>query len=408
MRIINLNLINHFFLFFVASSWLFFPFMIKPLALEATLSLFAFSILLFMLSVPFNYSINKYKISFSFFLFFIFYLIYLIGLFLSSLHSHSSIALNSFSIAITKVIFLFTLLRFINYKLIIKINDLYSNVIVFVSFFSVISFIYIEFGLPPLHTFELYTVPTDVYFFAYHTYGATPIFNIAGRLQGLAEEGGTFAMALLPALFWEFFVRKKKFYILVILLALLLTMSLGAFIYLLIIFLCFLKKMKSKLLGLTIIFLMTIPYIFSIDADSPTTVTWEGKLVSFNHRLEGVTAAFKYLSENFYGAGSSLGMLAVNNAIAVGYINASVDAGLLSGLSYCLAFSILIFLAVKKLKSLSICKEDDKSSIELAISCSLLSILFMGFQRMQPDQSYWHMSFIAFFLFIRFNKNSRI
>ena len=408
MRMSTINSINPF-LFFIASSWLFFPFMLKPLAFKTTITLFIFSMLLFVLRVPFTHKINKYKITPHFFFFFFFYFIYLMGLFLSSLASNSSsLALNSFSIVLTKVIFLFALLCFINYKLIIKINDLYSNMIVFVSIFSIFSFIYIELGLPSLYSFELYGVPTDVYFFSYKYHNATPIFHIAGRLQGLAEEAGTFAMALLPALFWQLFVRKRKIHILIILLALLLTMSLGAFVYLLIVFVFFLKNKKFKLLGVSSFFLMSIFYSISTETDGPTTVTWSGKLISFYDRLDGVAVAFKYLSENFYGAGSSLGISEINNAIAVGYINASVDAGFLAGFSYCLAFFILIFLAVKKIKSLSIYKEDDKSSIELAISFSLLSILFMAFQRMQPDQSYWHMLFIAIFLFIRFNKNSRV
>ena len=85
--------------------------------------------------------------------------------------------------------------------------------------------------------------------------------------------------------------------------------------------------------------------------------------------------------------------------MSIGYGNVFVDAGVFGGLAYLIAYFILVIGVISRLWYYR--KGDGLLCMAMyAIGFSLLTGAFFGFQREQPDASFWMMWILASFIVI--------
>jgi hypothetical protein len=169
---------------------------------------------------------------------------YLISLLFATLQSASTYSLFQWGILFSKFLFFVFLLLYLKADYIVITLRAYANLMVATVCFALVAIIFLATGVPPLTTIDLGGKIGDVYFGAYyvHNYNdliclPTSSFSISGlnpifRIQGLSEEPGTYAFALLPAFFWFLIVEKAFVRSLIILLGLMFSFSLGAGLFL--------------------------------------------------------------------------------------------------------------------------------------------------------------------------------
>jgi len=77
---------------------------------------------------------------------------------------------------------------------------------------------------------------------------------------------------------------------------------------------------------------------------------------------------------------------------------AILESGIIGGMTYCLAFLLLAFVAIRAIKrSRHILAYGD---IKQVLAFSVLALLFFGAQRMQPDLSFWQLWIYAMFIWV--------
>lgn len=382
--------------------WLFFPVMIKPIFPALMIGLFLFVVAVTCLIAvkigPPKIEVNKFTKTLL-----LLFSGYMGALIFASVLNGEIASIKQAVIQLSKFFFVF-LIAYSSKKFISVSMNIYSNLFVFVCGCSIASFIYIEYGFPPLFEFKLNGVPTNVNWVSFQYSYATPLFNLAGRLQGLSEEPGSFSFSILPAFFWVLFSKKNYFVILIFIVALMLSMSIGVSLFLLTIYFMLSIKRKNFFIkenlwvftaGVSIVFI----YIFiryygdSITSGRELTTTFSGKLASSAYRIEGVKLTIDYLLTHPFGAGSSYIIKELNHSIAVGYMIVAGDAGIVGGVVYFMSFGLVGYTALKMF-----IYNDYKDVNSMVLSISILAVLFMGLQRMQPDGSYWHMWLLSMFI----------
>jgi hypothetical protein len=266
-----------------------------------------------------------------------------------------------------------------------------------------------------------------------------PIF----RIQGLSEEPGTYAFALLPAFFWLLIAERAYIRTAVIVLGLVLSMSLGVGLFLLLLLPIMAWKYagdyKAPAFFLGAISAIGIMFMVSgscIDRyyehiDNPLwaaknprlaaeikaclkggvdrrictqtrkaslSTSLSGKARSYQDRKDGLFVAMDYLRGNMTGTGAALGMTTVNNSISVGYVVAALEAGIIGGALYLCLFAIMGWLALRAIMTSNHSAFDGQ--VRLVVALSVCAVLVMGAQRIQPDLSFWHMWIYAMLLYL--------
>ncbi len=400
-------------------SWLFFPVMLKPLYPSVFILSF---VLIFMLSAYFvmrKERPNMLELSRENLILAFSYGGYLFALLIATMTANVQASWIQFGITLIKVSLCIYLLFFIRSEFIRASMGIYANLMTVLSFLALLVFIYIELGGIPISMVNLNQLPTDVYWGAYSFHFAQPLFHNAGRLQGLTEEPGTFAFALLPAYFWLLLVKKAKIRFMIVGLALVFTLSVGAALFLLLVWLVLrdkyhIRSFASAAILMTISLTLLLFIIASKNAYSspgnnmnvadkenrtPPTTTWAGKVQSANDRVSGLKMTLDYLQEHPEGAGSSLGIKAVGNSISVGYLIAAAESGVIGGICYIMTFVVIGWLALILIRRADVHQIGGVETI--AVALSVCGILAMGAQRMQPDMSMWHMWLLAIFLHLQ-------
>jgi hypothetical protein len=233
------------------------------------------------------------------------------------------------------------------------------------------------------------------------------------RAGAFYDEPGTFAMFLMPALFWNILVKPSKIMLFSMLIALLLTFSVGgwlafavAFAY--IVRLCpdlivryILEKYKfiTKIflaLGviLCINFLLKVSDVswlfdyFNVKFDAGSSTD---KLSSVGTRQNEIDLFFITLSENPLGYGIKSKYIPT---FSVGLIASSIEGGLLGVLGYLICFAGILAHIAESLLS----KKTIPSRVTLAILASNLSLVIMSFQRIDMLSFYTGIFMLAFML----------
>jgi len=332
----------------------------------------------------------------------VFYLIFLLCYTLSTVINSNIQSLFILLSLYIKLGFVCFLLLFLPWRLNIMTFNLYTRFIFLLSVMAIILFFLLSKGLvSPLGTISF---PSASGTAILDNYGLGLIYRpftfggyIITRLQSFADEPGSFAHGLLPALFWAFF-HKRKLMVLVFTLSLLLTMSVGGIIatgFVAILF-AYKKGVGSflKLFGLLVVIAVLLfsampswiskgvsAYLATkYNIEDPTGSHIRG--TSMGGRLKGAIATFELLQENPWGYGAGQAHRAAGRAVAVGWLVILIEAGLVGGLAYFLAFSWLFFLAIK-----IFLRENNK--IKLFVCASYIASYIMSAQRAQIDASFW-------------------
>lgn len=428
--------------FMIAASWFLFPVMLKLLAPSAIrvvfmLVLMAVVLLHFLYGSTNGNSVDKLtrKALYA-------WGGYLACLSIATLLSQNGYSLKHLFIVLLKVGTFLFLIRYLTLNVIKTSLKVYSYMMMAVVVLAIIVGIGVAMEImEPVYTLRNETDftlkhPFDIYWGAY--YGLTalnfpfPLF----RLQGLCEEPGTFAFVLLPALIYFLYVENDFVKASVIGAGLLWCFPLGVFIGFpfLIFFIWAINPVSDKQLKFLSVLLLIFVVLFfsppidmilssintlllSMDINNGSGMlsgiiehtgrpSWlneyaiskfYGEYSGTNDRLEGIIISLNHLMSHPLGTGAALGMPTVNFSISNGYANAALEAGFLGGAFYIVLFSIFVVMAVKTVLAY---REKDNFNLALVSSISVMCIVFMGLQRQQPDQSFWHMWILASMVFL--------
>jgi len=373
------------------------------------------------------------------------WLAYLLALLLSTLESASAYSLTQWALLTVKFLFFVFLILYLKPQFIFTTFRLYSNLMTTTVVLAFVAVCCVIMGIHPLAMMDVGGRETEVYFGSYYTLN-TSIFmpHSIYRIQGLSEEPGTYAFALLPAFFWLLIVEKAYIRTAIIVLGLMFSMSLGAGILLLLLLPFMLRKyfkedLKIPVFIFSAVCAIGLMYVVSgawlenymqqvddsviikmsqvdmkeggVDKVASKTllkkslsVSPSGKISSLQDRIDGSYVALNYLKNHLTGTGAALGMSTVNNSISVGYVVAILEAGIVGGLFYICLFAIMAWLAL----SMFINSNDNsiESRVRHAVSLSICTVLFMGAQRIQPDLSFWHMWIYASLFYLTSSSNN--
>lgn len=344
------------------------------------------------------------------------YITYLCMLFLSSFEY---MYLYQYSIYIFKFLFFIFLLFYVTESIISMVLKLYAYLMVVIVICNIIIAISVfMFNLDDFIT--LTSIINElgygfkVYFFSY--YGLSNLNLLSYelyRFQGLSEEAGTFALSLLPAYFY-FLYNQKRFFNIVVILGMSMSMSGAVPVVLLIVsFILFLLREYRMLfdLFLTIIIFSTLFYLNGI-------VLYIQNIFSFNevlsipdyrmmsserlqsgyNRLEDITFYLNHLSgldyfKRLFGEGSGSPFFgSYNHSISIGWLVKFVESGIIGGLFY---FSTFLYIFI--LVFYGVIKKVNYPINFYILSFSILSLIFISTLRQPIDASFWHVTFFAFY-----------
>lgn len=219
-------------------SWFIFPLMLKQLSPVGFQVGFALCLLTVVVVVLITAERNQLAPQFAHKLMVLCWLGYLIALLFASLESGSMYSLSQWSFLFVKFLFFVFLLLYLNERYIKITLRIYANLMVATVIFALAAILLPANSIPPLATVDLGGRLGHFYFGAFivHTDFICPPAAVF-RMQGLSEEPGTYAFALLPALFWLLIAEKAYFRSMVIVLGLMFSYSLGVGLFLLLLLL---------------------------------------------------------------------------------------------------------------------------------------------------------------------------
>lgn len=311
-----------------------------------------------------------------------------------------------------KTIFFLILFFYLDRKTIFLSFDIYANLAVVLVTLSMMAILGIAFGWIDKSLISV-TRGIDNYgemrlvFSGFD--GNARIFSETSRfmrMQSFAIEPGAFSLAIFPALYWFAFVRKHIFRTIVILLGIAGSWSLGALLAMILALLVLYGNKSAERFGKLVLlfgaaFFILTHLVFTVvvsPSEASSSMLAGDRSLSIHQRIDELIQVVNYTSENFWGSGVGAGRNTLKSSISVGYANVFADSGILGGSLYLLAFLLMGYEATKgalgKLVSIS---DAQLSSSVVAIGLSVLTCLFFGLQREQPDASYWHMWIYASF-----------
>jgi len=342
--------------------------------------------------------------NFTLVIFLFFYIIYILILGLSSLNVNDSpIYFTNYIKILIKFSIALGLLYFVPLTWFrIGIRH-YSKAIAILSLMAIILFIFIYYDIAsPNINIYLPGEHYNIFIRKLYSLGSIwpmqhlPIGGGIFRLQSFADEPGTFAFIALPALFSSY-MFKKNIQLFIIILAIILSFSIGAWIFLIIsvisLFLYKLLREKKIIKRLLLFMLLTFTLIilsgiinsseFLIDYLSTKFASdYAAGEGSFGGRYFVAVKTFSVLSESPFGFGAGSTSI-LNMRSNIGWINCLLDSGVIGGIFYFLSFSVLIFSAIKSLLS--------SNDIYIKIyAIAFLAACFGALQRTPVDGSLWH------------------
>lgn len=301
-----------------------------------------------------------------------------------------------------------------------KCMDLYSQILTVFSICAILVFLVVLIlRVPPVNEFTA-PMADRVYQNYIIAFVEAEVDTLAGfkRAGSFYDEPGTFAMFLMPALFWVILVNPSKIMIFSMLISLLLTFSVGGWAAFAISFgyvvrLCpelisryILEKYKFitkvfLVLGviLCINFLLKLSDVswlfdyfnFKFDSGDATD-----KVSSVGTRQNEIDSFFNTLWENPLGYGIKSKSIPV---FSVGLMGSSIEGGLLGVVGYLVCFMGIIGHLVNKLVSNKV----NYPRMTIAILGGNLSLVIMSFQRIDMLTFYTGIFMLSFMLNSRDN-----
>jgi O-antigen ligase len=260
--------------------------------------------------------------------------------------------------------------------------------------------------LKPIYTLQTIDANGSLFHSVYYLgavygYSIVPAPFLLYRLQSFVGEPGSFALVLAPAFYWFLFLDKKIIKIAIIAVGLIGTFSAGIALCFLFLFILITLRRKRYFhyLVLTLLILLTAAPLLFYTVPSINRNAWVpeyllskfvGPASSFGARILEIQKTSEYLATDPLGTGAGVGMSTVRYPISNGYVKAFLEAGYLGGIVYSLLFFCMGLLAYRMVR-LARKNKSTKNSLAMVLGLSVITVLFMGLQREQPDLSFWHM-----------------
>lgn len=218
------------------------------------------------------------------------------------------------------------------------------------------------------------------------------------RLQSFTDEPGTFAFPLLGAIVWAFY-RSKITSGVIMIIALLMTWSVGALAAASIVLAGYLFKKRSFIqLILVVIFVGCVAVFFLINSDSLDLMfryletkfsSDEGAVTSVGRRVDNMWTLLDAMQHNPEGYGAG-GVAELGLMLGIGWMVSLAESGFLGFVFYLLAGAGLVWLAFKSAWF---------AEGEVAVyGIMILVLAFAAMQRARVDESIWHFWLIAGFI----------
>lgn len=233
--------------------------------------------------------------------------------------------------------------------------------------------------------------------------------RVLARLQSFADEPGTYAFALLPAIAWS--IAQRRWIALCVLFAALVgTLSVGAIpvgaLVVAILLWRHVRSGKRIVVASCTLFVALLPVLFLL----PQTSFLSGYLAtkfgaggesttSLGQRISDLQVALEIISRSPWGLGAGSLGTAFKVPIGVGFGEVLGDAGFLGLALYCAASLLLCAMAARILLF-----EDAERS---AIGAAALALCAGALQRARWDESFWHWWIVAAAI-IAFHKTKSI
>ncbi len=325
-----------------------------------------------------------------------------------------------------KFVFLLLLVTHLNRKIIFLTTEIYVWLCMVLVVFSMTGIVAIAMGWEELSVISVVRGIEDVgeMIWSFSGYDGTarifPETDQFARMQSFALEPGAFALALLPALYWVTLVRQQYARATLIALGISASWSFGALLALILAVILLLKNsfipLKDKaFLAASIAFFVISHAIFSwavklaastasISSNSAKNIVTGGdKTLSMQQRVDELLEVVNFVRHDFWGAGIGAGRNVLDSSISVGYANVFADIGVIGGILYSIACVLLAYMAIRCVLGLHAGSRVNASAAS-ALGLSVLTCLFFGLQREQPDASFWHMwIYASFIVFYRLN-----
>ncbi len=230
------------------------------------------------------------------------------------------------------------------------------------------------------------------------------------RTQSFADEPGTYAFALIPALFW--YINKRSWLQIVILgTGLFSTFSVGAILGVLLILALsvvnlLLNKFTSRKLLTNIMIAVSIIIVAAAmysnrqeKVESYLLTKYDSYAsigeTSFGVRLEGFKNNMEHLNDNPIGLGSG-GRALLGLQGDIGIVNNVIEAGIVGGTFYIISLVLLGYITLKHL----IFSQDVN---RILFSRIVIMLLIAGAQRTAIDGSLWGLLFVIILIRMEFN-----
>lgn len=334
-------------------------------------------------------------------LFLISYGLYLVALsFASFLNAGSGYSFAPLVRALMKFGLGLVFLTQVNWNFHLRILTRYVDLMTLTSAMALILMPLALFGiLQPLFTLEMSTASGGESLRSVYPFGMTwggiwlGAGRILARLQSFADEPGTYAFALLPALAWAT-VRHRWTSLTILMTALFGTMSAGAIpLGLSIVSLLLWRHVENGkrvvaigaiagLVGLVALF--TLPQTAFLANYLSTKIEGndQASQTSLGQRVGDLRLALEILSESPWGLGAGSLGTAIKVPIGIGFGVVLGDSGFLGLLFYVIASIALGAMATR----LFLFSPPESS----AIGACVLALLIGAMQRAQWDESFWH------------------
>ncbi len=335
------------------------------------------------------------------FLFLFFYTTYvlLVLLFTSQFYLEDGHDLKEVLSWIRNLIVVIILLLFISSEMLYKLLNYYVNFIFILSLLAILMTILIYLNiLHPLQQVDINGQLRELYIFGYRWADSWlgDRYNLV-RLQSFADEAGTMAFSILPAILLAH-MQKKYLKLSVMLLALFLTFSIGALIPILLLTIFHILKNKQyKLLLVLILFAIATTMYLDIYFQEYLSAKFGSseEVTSLSVRSQEAIIALNALSMNIFGLGiTSLQKLDIS--LAIGWVVPLIHFGIIAYVFYILAFFSLLVLLFKDMFS--------KNVINKYLALIVIILYYASMQRAQIDYNIW--SWVWIIMYMRLRSNS--
>lgn len=359
--------------------------------------------------------------------------IYLGGLIVAAISFGDTLGFHRAALRIVFFGILFFNILYSDDKTIKNCMNLYSNCLVIFSILGIILFFLINAGVQPISQsdipvyFNKMTRDFSNYLIGLSTSnGFIPILNTY-RVQSFYDEPGTFAMALLPGIFWFAIANFNITKCFILIAGLFMTFSVGGWLALILsLGILIFNKYSNKIvhnrirktifiiITLTIIIIVGVSFVLTtfLDISISDSASWmnhysmskfnteEG--TSLSSRLQNIQFFINFLKKNPQGIPAPLRPLIEYN-VSIGVVKSILEAGWIGLMSYC-----LILLGLLGMIFWSFSKRKYQSTTLIALALSVFSLIIMSFQREDLFCYYYSIFIVSFFINSYMNRSRNI